>query len=128
MIVLAFKKDLQKDHNFWSMNESLRKYWVLPLIILNCHKIAKQFFEHKKGAQRRTVVEDLHARQRSVFKTHQHLQTMKTLWDVPDSMGGSIAGGAVEDTSSGLITLAIMVGAVTIITIFTIRVSTITII
>ena len=52
---------------------------------------------------------------------------MKTLWDVPDSMGGSIAGGAVEDTSSGLITLAIMVGAVTIITIFTIRVSTITI-
>ena len=53
MIVPAFKKDLQKDHNFWSMNESLRKYWVLPLIILNCHKIAKQFFEHKKGAQRR---------------------------------------------------------------------------
>ena len=52
---------------------------------------------------------------------------MKTLWDVPDSMGGSIAGGAVEDTSSGLITLAIMVGAVTIITIFTIRISTITI-
>ena len=34
---------------------------------------------------------------------------MKTLWDVPDSMGGSIAGGAVEDTSSGVITLAIMV-------------------
>ena len=48
MIVPAFKKDLQKDHNFWSMNESLRKYWVLPLIILNCHKIAKQFFEQKK--------------------------------------------------------------------------------
>ena len=40
---------------------------------------------------------------------------MKTLWDVPDSMGGSIAGGAVEDTSSGLITLAIMVGTITLI-------------
>ena len=62
---------------------------------------------------------------------------MKTLWDVPDSMGGSIAGGAVEDTSSGLITLAIMVGTIIIftvregtssITIFTIRASTITII
>ena len=51
MIVLAFKKDLQKDHNFWSMNESLREYWVLPLIILNCHKIAKQFFEHKVNAE-----------------------------------------------------------------------------
>ena len=38
-----------------------------------------------------------------------NFQKMKTLWDVPDSMGGSIAGGAVEDTSSGLITLAIMV-------------------
>ena len=75
----------------------------------------------------RTIVEDLHTRQRSEFKTHQHLQTMKTLWDVPDSMGGSIAGGAVEDTSSGLITLAIMVGTSTII-IITIRVSTITII
>ena len=34
---------------------------------------------------------------------------MKTLWDVPDSMGGSLSGGAVEDTSSGVITLAIMV-------------------
>ena len=34
---------------------------------------------------------------------------MKTLWDVPDSMGGSLAGGTVEDTSSGVITLAIMV-------------------
>ena len=119
------------------MNKSLREYWVLPLIILNFHEIAKQFFEHKKGAQRRAVLEDLHARQRSVLKTHQHLQTMKTLWDVPDSMGGSIAGGAVEDTSSGLITLAIMVGTIIIftvregtssITIFTIRVSTITII
>ena len=41
-----------------------------------------------------------------------NFQKMKTLWDVPDSMGGSIAGGAVEDTSSGLITLAIMVSGV----------------
>ena len=50
---------------------------------------------------------------------------MKTLWDVPDSMGGSLSGGAVEDTSSGVITLAIMVSGHMLVMMVTVMVTVI---
>ena len=50
MIVPAFKKDLQKDYNFLEHEcVTERIYWVLPLIILNCHKIVIQFLSTKKA-------------------------------------------------------------------------------